>query len=217
MTKSEARIDQLAARAKAVLKKSETSEAELDQVITELQKLITASPKAGKTLGPLIGKFTKARKVSAQSSIQWIPVLKGHLAIGHRPKVKTINNMKLMNVSHLFTLLSESEGGHQIGRLAHKAGLQWFWLPLPSADPPGRESFDQIVQIFDKIESALQNNARIYIHCSAGIHRTGMITYAFLRYIGIDRQQALNKLTSLRQETIQGVGKERIQWGDQFG
>ena len=63
----------------------------------------------------------------------------------------------------------------------------------------------------------LQQGHKIYIHCSAGIHRTGMITYGLLRYLGKDTNEAKQLLHQLREVTAAQVGDERLNWGDQFG
>jgi protein tyrosine/serine phosphatase len=55
-----------------------------------------------------------------------------------------------------------------------------------------------------------------YIHCSAGIHRTGMITYGLLRYLGKDKNDAKQTLLNLREVTANQVGEERLTWADQF-
>lgn len=62
-----------------------------------------------------------------------------------------------------------------------------------------------------------QNGSGIYVHCSAGIHRTGMTSYAFLRYMGLSSTEAKTKLNELRPTTREGVGDNRLTWGEQFG
>ena len=46
--------------------------------------------------------------------------------------------------------------------------------------------------------------------------RTGMTTYAFLRYVGLSDAEARNKLKELRFNTWQTVGDNRVMWGDNF-
>jgi protein-tyrosine phosphatase len=57
----------------------------------------------------------------------------------------------------------------------------------------------------------------VYVHCSAGIHRTGMLTYGLLRSMGMSGAAALATLHALRPETGEGVGEVRLAWGEQFG
>ena len=64
--------------------------------------------------------------------------------------------------------------------------------------------------------AALHKQARIYIHCSAGIHRTGMITHGFLRHAGLDATEARAQLKRLRVVTSESVGEDRMTWGERF-
>jgi protein tyrosine/serine phosphatase len=54
------------------------------------------------------------------------------------------------------------------------------------------------------------------IHCSAGIHRTGMIANALLRSLGLTADEAKAGLLTMRQVTHDGVGEHRLAWGEQF-
>lgn len=53
-------------------------------------------------------------------------------------------------------------------------------------------------------------NTHIYLHCSAGIHRTGFFAYILLRLMGFDAAAALNELAELRGVTANQVGDDRI-------
>ena len=90
-------------------------------------------------------------------------------------------------------------------------------VALPSADPPSEDRRAGVIKAFDVVRAALDKHARIYVHCSAGIHRTGMIKYAFLRYIEFSAENAMTTLSKLRQVTADGVGDDRKHWGEQFG
>lgn len=60
------------------------------------------------------------------------------------------------------------------------------------------------------------DNASLMIHCSAGIHRTGMITNALLRYLGLSAEDALKKIGLAREHTAAEVGEHRLAWGQSF-
>ena len=49
------------------------------------------------------------------------------------------------------------------------------------------------------------------IHCAAGIHRTGTVSYSLLRLDGKAPREAYETLKLLRQVTYEGVGDWRIQ------
>lgn len=219
MSNSDHNVESLIHRAEAVLSAiggDRNAGPSISEVLAEIQSVMSESPDSGKVLGPLLGKLRTAQNAAAESPIHWIPVLEGHLAIGHRPKIKLIKNMRNLGATHVLTLLSESEGAESIGNEVRHTGLDWIYLPLESADPPADDRLAQILQVFEEVRTALNQQARIYIHCSAGIHRTGMITYAFLRHADFSADDAMATLARLRQETADGVGDKRRQWGEQF-
>ncbi len=147
--------------------------------------------------------------------MDWVPVGEGHMALGHRPKLKEIPGFPQQGVTHVVTLLSEREGAERIGQIVQQHGLSWVWFPMASAAPP-EDREDELRELFSSLKSQLDLQAKIFLHCSAGIHRTGMITYAFLRSIGVPMPNAQEKLSALRSITAQEVGADRITWGDAY-
>src|SRR5688572_30393719 len=115
----------------------------------------------------------------------WIAVGGGHLAIGHRPKVKALSALAADGCTHVLTLLGEREGALDIREAAEHAGLVSLWLPLASGDP-AQASERLVRETLKDVRQALMGGGRVFIHCSAGIHRTGMIAFALLRSLGIE-------------------------------
>jgi protein tyrosine/serine phosphatase len=70
--------------------------------------------------------------------------------------------------------------------------------------------FALAVRILDR------EDGRLLIHCSAGIHRTGMVAYALLRFAGHDAATAREKLRLLRTVTCEGVGEYRLAWAEEL-
>ena len=66
------------------------------------------SSEARKLLGPLIGPLRATIQVATTSTIHWIPVEQGNLAIGHHPKIKTIQQIRKLGTTHVCTLLLET-------------------------------------------------------------------------------------------------------------
>ena len=150
----------------------------------------------------------------SELNIQYVSVLNGALAIGPRPRLKKLMDYREFGTSHIWTLLSEKEGALDIKKASKKAGLEWLWLPLVNGKPPEEALFSEIIECFSECKAALQDGALIYLHCSAGIHRTGMISYALLRYLNYSESESLKKIEGMRALTHEGVGSERLQWGN---
>lgn len=135
----------------------------------------------------------------------------GSLAIGHRPSSKLATDLKLQNATHILTLLSEGEKAQSI---TEKNGLEWLWFPMVSAQPPDEDRNSELLTLFNEMEAVLENSGKIYVHCSVGIHRTGMISYAFLRFLVKDAEEAIKQLKALRVKICEEVEVERVAWGD---
>ncbi len=186
-----------------------------DLFIKEIQLRLEENPEAGKTLGPIMAELSGLRKALLNLHImEWVDLLKGQLSIGHRPSAKLMVDLKLQGATHVLTLLCENEGALDIEMLADKQSLKWLWFPMNSATPPEKSREQELKALFKTMEESLNKNAKIYIHCSAGIHRTGMISYAFLRFIGQSNQLALRTLKELRKETSDNVGSHRVTWAN---
>ncbi len=88
---------------------------------------------------------------------------------------KAIECMPAAGVTHVVTLLCEKEGAPTIGADVQRAGIGWIWLPLENGEPPPMSNLPQNKIGFSKIGDALAQGRSFFLHCSAGIHRTGMI------------------------------------------
>jgi protein-tyrosine phosphatase len=141
--------------------------------------------------------------------LTWKPLAGGHLAIGHKPGKKLRAQLDAQGCTLVVSLLSESESN--ASESEHR-----LRLPLPGADPPGPERTAEIIAAFERMLAALREAGRVYLHCSAGLHRTGMIANAFLRWQGFSAEDALASITELRPLTAQQVGAERLRWGEGF-
>jgi len=138
----------------------------------------------------------------------------GSLALNHRPRRKDVARLPEFGVTHVVTLLAEREGAKDIGEAVHQAGITWIWCPLANGQPPDAQATAAIRPVLADLASLLDQGAAIVVHCSADIHRTGMFGYALLRQVGLERGAARAKLTELRTVTGEGVGDERLAWGD---
>lgn len=148
------------------------------------------------------------------SDVKLVSVGAGAIALTHRPKQKDVLHLPALGVTHVVTLLAEREGAKPIGQLVQRAGLAWVWCPLENGQPPDALRTAELRPVLAELAALVANGARILIHCSAGIHRTGMFGYALLRQVGLGPLAARAKLTEIRAVTGEGVGNGRLAWGD---
>lgn len=188
-----------------------------NKLLSDLQSMVEKNRNSKRTIGPLLGKVKAMQKrISNLELMNWVNIGNGYLAIGHRPSTKLTEDLKLQNTTHILTLLSEGEGAEKIKVLVDKSNLDWLWLPMESAKPLAEERAEELRTLFASMEASLEAGAKIYLHCSAGIHRTGMISYAFLRFIGLSPEDSKMKIKEMRLDTHEGVGEERTAWGDEI-
>uniref|UniRef100_UPI003F491158 tyrosine-protein phosphatase n=1 Tax=Nonomuraea sp. CA-252377 TaxID=3240003 RepID=UPI003F491158 len=67
-----------------------------------------------------------------------------------------------------------------------------------------------------QLSSLLRDGGHVLIHCSAGIHRTGMFAYALLRFTGMTSEDAAPSLERLNAVMATEVGDHRLAWGDRI-
>jgi protein-tyrosine phosphatase len=152
--------------------------------------------------------------MSETSDVVLVPAGGGALALTHRPKLKSMPALRALGATHLVTLLSEREGARQISDAVIAAGLTWIWAPLDGGGVPSEDTTRELRSVLRELADVIAGGGRVVVHCSAGIHRTGMFGYALLRHIGLSAEDARVKLVELRGVIADGVGSDRLAWGD---
>ena len=146
--------------------------------------------------------------------LNWVEVGQGRLCLRGKPGKKLFENIPSLGLSRIVTLLSEREGALEFGQLVKDHGVQWTWLPLEDGQYPRGYSHEMLKENLPDISSYLDAGESILIHCAAGIHRTGMLAYAVLRYRGYSIEQAQNMIAEMREHTRNGMHDKHFKWGE---
>jgi len=147
----------------------------------------------------------------------------GKIALYHRPRIQHLNVLTENGCTHLFTILSQKEKADEIQTALEKRRKdepntpKWIWLPLPTADPPqDKEWIYWIAEEVKSVVDLLQKGSSVLIHCSDGVHRTGMITNVILRYMGHTQDEALVLLDQMAKLKKDQIGTQRVDWSNEF-
>ena len=154
--------------------------------------------------------------VEIVQGLSFVAIGGGSLAIGHRPGARAIRRFPAAQITHVVTVLSETEGAHVIESAVREAGLDWIWLPLGSTKNLPARGKPEISRSLDAMADALAAGGRLYLHCSAGLHRTGMIGAALLFRLGCDTDAVRATIAAMRPLTASEMGEARLEWATSF-
>ena len=122
-------------------------------------------------------------------------------------------NFNYNGYTHVITLLGgRNENAEKIGDKVKSKNIEWLWLPMHNAKIKSispKLFYSYLLRVKELVEKP-ENN--IYLHCSAGIHRTGMITYGTFRLLGNSQEKALTILHELRPITRKEVREKRLKF-----
>lgn len=137
------------------------------------------------------------------------------------PRRRDLNRFQQdLGVTHILTLMNSKEINQtNICNLIESAGIKSLHIPIEGADlsvyTSSQTTVDILIEQLPSIRDLLLNSTitqpvKMIIHCSAGLHRTGTITYLLLRYCHFSTDQALLIINRTRAITARQVGKKRI-------
>ena len=141
--------------------------------------------------------------------LHWVNFCGGLLALGHRPGKRLRKQLSAQGCTLVVNLLSDNESNAD-------PSPNRLRLPLHTAAPPDESRDNEVLLALQRIRMQLADNGKVFIHCSAGLHRTGMIAYALCRFSGLDRQESISLIEELRTLTATELTETRIAWAERF-
>jgi hypothetical protein len=82
----------------------------------------------------------------------------------------------------------------QLEKICRDRGLHAEYLAVPLRENAIPDRRDDVVYALKAIQQALQSQERIYVHCSDGVGRTGMLMGCWLVEQGLDPRHVLDEL-----------------------
>lgn len=137
---------------------------------------------------------------------------KSKISCHGRPTQKDIVAFKNQhNINFVLSLLNNEENPFEIKKFCENNNIKWDLIELTGANFLNKKVNVSIVKKLKEIIEMLKTEEiNLFVHCAAGIHRTGTIIYAILRVLGYSKENALETIKAIRKETGEKVGIFRI-------
>ena len=150
----------------------------------------------------------RPKKNAARTSSAWVAVGAGAITASGAPNRATIELWAAAwGATDVVTLQRADEGRAELADEIRDAGLAWTHAPLSGkrlAAPGDGAALDRALRT---ALARARRGARVVVHCSAGVHRTGLVVYGVLRLAGRDVEGALAALLRARAVTHEEVTK----------
>ena len=139
-----------------------------------------------------------------------------------RPKESDIKRLKEeYKVNYILTIQHEKENPKIIEKYTKDSGdIYWHNLPLTGANMAifmnknvQKMIIDNIIFILNYMKN---NKIVLFMHCAAGIHRTGTILYTILRLCGESIESAFEAMKFIRIDTFRKCGENRLKYAEEF-
>ena len=139
-----------------------------------------------------------------------------------RPKESDIKRLKEeYKVNYILTIQHENEKPETIKKYTEDIkDITWQNLPLRGANMAVFMNKEVQKMIIDNILILLnvmkKNKIVLFIHCAAGIHRTGTILYTILRLCDESIESSMEAMKFIRIDTFRKCGDNRLKYAEEF-
>ena len=146
-----------------------------------------------------------------KSGLSWISLAGGRVTAAGAPGRGRLQQWAAQGATSVLTLQRTDEHRAELPAWCAEAGLNWQHLPLSGRRlerPTDRESIAQIPALLAEMAGR-----SLVVHCSAGLHRTGVCLYLLLRHSGASPAAALEQIAAARPLTAAELKKRTRKHG----
>jgi len=144
----------------------------------------------------LVGRF-------AERSHPGFPVASGRLVLCGAPGKSSVQDWA-EGLDCVVTLLRGDEVNERRLDLAAElaqTGVEWLHLPISGASLQGSDDQAAVKAAASAVVQRVTQGKAVAVHCSAGLHRTGIVGYLALRLLGHSMASSFELLGQIRWET----------------
>lgn len=88
-------------------------------------------------------------------------------------------------------------------------GVGWRHLPIPNLEPPDHRFETAWVDLWPKLDAAFGQGERLFLHCYAGLGRTGTVASLILMKYGMAPMAAIRTVRAVRPGSVETPTQER--------
>jgi protein-tyrosine phosphatase len=123
-----------------------------------------------------------------------------------------ITDMKCKNISAVITLL-ETEiaynlGMTQFGGMLGAADISWTHFPIPNMGIPSLKDLPSLTKLVNEVINRLKSDQTVFIHCYAGLGRTGLLAGIILTSLGMPAELTIHSIRNTRPGSIETKEQE---------
>ncbi len=145
----------------------------------------------------------------------WVPIGNGKLTLWHFPGRDTQVQLGAFGVTRVVTILTEEQGALRVREAMAQLGIAWTWVSIRRGRVLQNDERAQLIATLPTLSAYLDAGDAMLIHCSAGIHRTGTVAFALLRWRGYAEADALDLIGQMRKETREGIQPRYLRFGNE--
>ena len=193
-----------------------TKIAELRSAIKILRKEAVLTLEQQADLSKLFDAEREFKRLYKTKQVNFIQVGNGRCGVSGRPSIEGIKQLAENGVDIFVTLLKATETNCElIGQTVTANDMEWVWFPLSATELPSEPmALQETVSLFNKLKSDLDTGKTIYIHCAAGVHRTGSFTNALLQFCGYTSKESKAAIKLMRDVTAREAVSKHWGWAE---
>ena len=135
----------------------------------------------------------------------------GSIALSERPKLKELKHLVAIQCDKVVTILAaKGDQALTIGNRVRNHDIDWEWVKVQHAVKMSDVEKTAFMASVKRILVAIQNHQQVLIHCSAGLHRTGMFAYCLLIKGGMSHEEAMETIKEIRFETYEALDEKYL-------
>lgn len=97
---------------------------------------------------------------------------------------------------------------HLLNEELRAQGIDWLHLPICDMQAPDKRFERSWIDLWPRLDRELRHGGRVFIHCYAGLGRTGTIAALILMQYGFSARDALQQVRAARPGSVQSMEQE---------